>query len=395
MTTDIDIGPPSSEGDLQRFGVTLAHSLGFPPDRAPLWLERVGARNVRIARRGADVAGGVLLVPMGHWVGGRVVPCTGISGVAVAPEHRSRGVGGELMRVAIEEAHRDGVPLSSLYPATFPVYRAAGYEAAGTRIVYRVPLANLGAGDREPEMREVLADERGILRDLYDAQARTVNGAIARTPYFWARIHEPFSADNARAFIVEGDTGPEGYAVLWYRPGGGALAPNELPVRDVVARTPRAARRILRLLADHRSVARTATIAGGPASTLLLHMAEPRIEVSAMEQWMLRIVDVRGALERRGWSPLVRGELHLDVRDALLRENSRRWVLEIANGQAEVREGGSGAVTLDVRGLAALYTGHLSGPDLRVAGLADGADAELAKATALFCGSAPWDSDLF
>ena len=83
------------------------------------------------------------------------------------------------------------------------------------------------------------------------------------------------------------------------------------------------------------------------------------------------------------------------MRDALLRDNARRWVVEVADGQAHVREGGRGALSLDVRGLAALYTGHLSGADVRVAGLGDGSDADLATATALFAGSAPWESDFF
>jgi predicted acetyltransferase len=394
VSIDIDIGLPSGETDLPRFADIAARSLAFPAERALVWFERAGARNVRVARRGADVVGGHIVIPMGHWVGGRAVPCIGISGVAVAPEHRSRGVCSEMMRVALQDARREGVPLSSLYPATFPVYRAAGYEAAGSRFVYRIVLASIGPASRDVEVREVSSSDHAAIRDLYDANARTLTGAVARTPYFWTRIHEPFGED-ARAFLVEGDAGPEGYAVITYRPSPSPLAPAEIPVRDAVARTPRAARRILRLLADHRSVARTAAIPGGPGDVLLGHMTEPRLEVAEMQQWMLRVVDVRAALEGRGWPSSVRGELHVDVRDALLRENARRWVIEVGGGRAEVREGGSGAVTLDVRGLAGLYTGHLSGAGLRVAGLGDGSDEDLAKATALFAGPAPWAADFF
>jgi predicted acetyltransferase len=162
-----------------------------------------------------------------------------------------------------------------------------------------------------------------------------------------------------------------------------------------VARTPGAARRILRLLADHRSVARTATLVAGPGDPLLSHLREERVEVAELQRWMLRIVDVRGALDRRGWSPQVRGEVQLDVRDELLPDNARRWVLEVAGGRAQVREGGSGAVVLDVRGLASLYAGFMPAEELRVAGLCEGSDADLAKASALFAGPAPWLTDFF
>jgi predicted acetyltransferase len=393
VNLDLDIGVPDPD-DVPRFGAIAARSLGVSPERIPIWMERIGVRNLRVAHRGADVVGGLGVISMGHWFGGRVVPCTGISAVAVAPEHRSRGIAGELMRTALEEARRDGVPLSSLYPSTFPVYRAAGYETAGNRFVYRVPLANVASGGRELDVREATAEDHPTLRALYDARARTVAAAVERTRYFWTRIFEPLGED-ARAYLVTGDAGPEGYVVVSYRPSPSPLAPSELPVRDIVARTPAAARRILRLLADHRSVARTATLAAGPGDPVLMQLREELPELADMQRWMLRVVDVRGALERRGWSPHVRGEIELDVRDALLPDNERRWVLEVAGGRAQVREGGSGAVVLDVRGLASLYAGFLPAEELRVAGLCEGSDANLAKASALFAGPAPWLADFF
>jgi predicted acetyltransferase len=148
-------------------------------------------------------------------------------------------------------------------------------------------------------------------------------------------------------------------------------------------------------LADHRSTARSATLATGPGDPLLYLAREDKHEVTDVLRWMLRIVDVRAALTRRGWSSLVRGELHLDVRDPLLPENARRWVIEVADGRVDVREGGSGALAIDVRGLAALYSGFLPAEELRAADLCDGSDAELARATAMFAGPAPWAADVF
>jgi predicted acetyltransferase len=391
---DLDISVPTDPAEIAKFGVMAARSLGIPPERTPVWMERIGAANLRIVRRGSELVGGLGLIPMGHWLGGRSVPCVGISAVAVAPEHRSRGVATEMMRTALEEARRDGVALSSLFPATYPVYRAAGYESAGNRFVYRIPLAQLGPGAREPEMREATSDDHAVLHSLYDARARTGAGLVDRTRYFWTRIHEPFGED-ARSYVVVGDSGPEGYVVMWYRPGASPLAPNDLNVRDVVARTPGAARRILRFLVDHRSIARTASLVAGPGDPLLLQAREERIEITDVQRCMLRIVDVRLALEKRGWSPALRGEVHFDVRDPLLRDNARRIVLEVSGGRAEVREGGSGAVAIDVRGLAALYTGYLPAEELRVAGLCEGPDADLARATAIFVGPAPWLADHF
>jgi predicted acetyltransferase len=399
VTRDLDIGTPDAD-EIPRLRTILMRSLGMHLERAEAWVKRVGAPNLRVVRRGREVVAGHGVLRMGHWFGGRAVPCAGITAVGVATEHRSRGVAGAMLRAALEEAHRDGVPLSSLYPTTFPVYRAAGYESAGNRFIHRVPLASVGSGARGSDVAEVTAvtpQDHGTLRALYDARARSLAGMVDRTPYFWTRVFEPFG-EEACAYLVHGDGGPEGYVVLSYRPTPSPLAPNELPVRDVVARTPRAARRILRLLGDHRSVARCTLVTAGPADPLLMQLREERLEMAEMERWLLRIVDVRGALEGRGWSPHLRGELHLDVRDELLPGNARRWVLAVGDGRAQVREardGGRGAVTLDIRGLASLYSGFLSAEELRVAGLCDGSDADLATASALFAGPAPWLADMF
>ncbi len=397
MSLDVDIAFPADEREVAAFARIASRSLGFPSeDRAAALLARLGPRNLRVVRRGTEVVAGLGVIPMGHWFGGRSVASLGITVVAVSPEHRSRGIATELMRTVLEEARRDGIALSTLFPATFPVYRAAGYETAGNRFVYRIPLTSLGAGAREPEMRAATsAADHAAIRSIYDSRVRTLSGPTDRTraPYFWERLLD--SAEEARAFLVEGERGPEGYAVLSQRTPPASSHGPELPVRDAVACTPAAAARLLRFFADHRSISRTATFVGGPAEPLLLAAREERLEIAEMQRWMMRILDVRAALEQRGWRASARGELHFDVRDPLLRENGRRWVLDVSHGRGRVTEGGSGALTVDVRGLASLYSGYLTAEELHAAGLCEGADDTLAEASALFAGPAPWTPDFF
>jgi predicted acetyltransferase len=111
--------------------------------------------------------------------------------------------------------------------------------------------------------------------------------------------------------------------------------------------------------------------------------------------WLLRIVDVCGALAARGYPQGAEVEVHLEVRDTLLPANDGRFVLTIANGQGEVREGGRGGLRVDVRGLATLYSGHLSPEELRATGLLDGEPRDLAAAALAFAGPAPWMPDMF
>jgi predicted acetyltransferase len=392
---DLDVSPASDEGELTQYSEMALRSLGLSSSRAPKFLERLDPSTVRVARQGTEVVGGLAALPMGHWFGGRAVPCVGISALGVAAEHRSRGIASEMLRTVLEEARRDGVALSSLFPSTFPLYRAAGYETAGNRFVYRLALSTVGAGARELDVRLATPEDHPTIRALYEARARTSSGAIVRTPYFWRRVFEPPSGDETAAYVVLGASGTEGYVVLSQRGAQVALEPLDITVVDAVVRTPAAGLRVVRMLADHRSIATHARFAGGPGDPLLLLLREERLEVANALRWMLRIVDVRAALEKRGWPASASAEIHFDVSDPILRENARRWVLEVDRGRALVREGGGGGIRIDVRGLAALYSGFLAAEDLRVAGLCGGDDDALARASALFAGPAPWTADRF
>jgi predicted acetyltransferase len=91
----------------------------------------------------------------------------------------------------------------------------------------------------------------------------------------------------------------------------------------------------------------------------------------------------------------VETEVELDIADPLLPENGGRVVLSIAGGAADVRRGGSGAVRIDVRGLAALYTGHASPQTLASLGLVEGSAEHLARLALAFTGPSPWMQDFF
>jgi predicted acetyltransferase len=398
VALDIDIAPPANQREVLAFARVAAVSLGMASEeRALAGLERIGAANLRLARRGNEIIAGLGIIPMGHWFMGRSVPCAGVSVVAVAPEHRSRGVATELMRTLLVELRRDGTALSSLFPATYPLYRGSGYETAGTRFLYRLPLSSLGRGSRDVELRAATSDEDlAAMKRVYDARVRHLAGPTdrGRSPFFWRRVLEPIGED-VHTYLALGDKGCEGYAVMSYKAPPEQLAARELPVRDIAFLGASAAGRLLRLIADHDSIYRTMTFVGGPSDPLLTLMKEERPEVVDMKRWMLRIVDVRAALEKRGWRAGVRGELHFDLWDGLLRENSRRWVVEVAGGRAAVGEGGSGRLVIDIRGLAALYSGHLTAEELRAAGLCEGDPEDVAMATSLFAGPAPWTPDYF
>lgn len=394
-TNNIEVGRPANDAELKDFLRIVSQALFFPNANLNEWVRREGKENIRVARRRGRVVGGLIVQKMGQWFGGTSVPMTAVRVVGVAPEHRGGGVASRLMRAALVEMHGDRVSLSTLFPATQPVYRRVGYEQAGVRLRYRMPAGVIDLHDRSLSVRPMeLGDDHDVHR-LYAERASRTAGNLDRNRWAWQRLLDPPPWQTPiHGYLVQRESIAEGYILFSQKPGQ-PLHKNVIEVADLVAGTADAARQLLTFLADHRSMAEWIHWCGPPVDPLGFTLAEQQTTITERIDWMLRIVDVCGALESRGYPAAIQAELHLEVADDVLAHNHRRFILEVADGAGRVREGGRGDLHTDIRGLAAMYTGHLSAIDLKTTGYVEGPDNVLAMAAYIFAGPAPWMPDLF
>lgn len=344
-----------------------------------LWIARLGERNLRVAKVDGELVGGLGVYPLGQWFVGNSVPMGGIAAVGIAPEQRGRGLAARMVSGAMKELREQGVPLSALYASTQHVYRSVGFEQAGHKVEYALPVDATPLGGRDvPVVRSASA------HDLVH-RVRPVHGNLDRSAGAWARVLMP-RGESAHAYLV----GDDGYVVFTQE---GDHAPYDLLVRDWCAPTPDTARRIWTFLADHRSLAKELRWWGPVTEPMLALLPEARWQVRKAERWMLRILDVPGALRLRGWAG--EGKLHLSVRDPLFYENDGHWILEVQGGVAQVRPGGKGSLRMDVRGLAPLYSGLFNPEQLRRLGWIEGDEEAIATAGRLFAAPEPWMNDHF
>jgi predicted acetyltransferase len=385
---NLEYGPVRAD-ELDELNNLLEQALTFGVGTMAPWTEMIGHEHMRVVRRDGRPVSGMSTIPMGHYFGGRSVPAGGVTAVGVAPEARGTGVGLWMIQRSLEELHGQGVPLATLYPATTTFYRRAGYERAAQRIIYEVPASAIGVRDYTLEASPAGPDEYAIIKQLYAQQGARGSGFIDRPDFYWKQFLEP-KEKRSYKYIVRREGAPEGYVVFnhatWNEP---------LQVRDIVALTPRAGRRLLTLLADHRSMIETVRLPGGPNDTLLFLLAEQKQKVSWALDLMLRIVDVAGALGARGYPPGLSAELHFDIQDDLLGQNNGPFVLNVAEGCGSARQGGQGRIRLHVRDLAALYSGYMTPQQLRASGTLEGPEEDLGLAGLVFAGPQPWTPDMF
>ncbi len=384
-------GPPIGE-ELDRLAAILSEAFTAPSDGVRRRMDRLGTQRLRVLRRGGSVQAGLWLLDMGQFWGGRPVPTTGVAAVGVAPESRGGGTGFALMKSVLEELRGRGVALSALYPATQTLYRKAGYDQAGVRYSLEVPANLIGVRDRTLPVRPLTEADLPAVRDAYTAFARERSGHLDRCEPIWHRIRRP-NEEEAKAYgVVEGGR-LTGYL---YFTAHKEASGYDLRISDLAASTGASARRLLTFLADHSSLARKIHWPVGSLAHPLIHLIpEQRYRATLADIWMIRVVDVKAALEARGYPMGARGSLALEVADDVLPGNAGRIVLEVAEGRGRVSPGGDGALRVGARGLATLYSGFLTPWELSLAGLLEGEAGALGAAAAVFGGPAPGMPDMF
>ena len=333
--------------------------------------------------------------------GGRPVPASQVSGLSIGVEHRGRGAAGELLRGYLAEAHDRGAGISTLFPATVPLYRRAGYEYAGTWTLYEAAARNLPLGWPEGHRAtQAPADEVASLHERFARVAQRRSGQIERDPSWW---RYDLLADRGQGppqvFLIDGPDGPDGWAILKLseRVTSQAVTPT-VQVIDWGAASEGGWRSLLALAAGFASVDAVVNWKGPDPEPLALLMREQDLHQVRQQRWMLRVVDVPRAFSARGYPERLRGGLTIRVHDEVCPWVDGTWSIEVQEGEGKAarvaRE--ERAASTGANGLAALFAGYVEPRDLAELGMVQGLTTEdLEFLDALHAGPKPWSPDFY
>jgi predicted acetyltransferase len=385
-------GKPDGDSDARVYADIAAQSFAMPPSHARMWVGMLGQDSFRVIRDGADVQGGLALLPMGQFFGGRRVESCGIAAVAVLPHLRGRGIATTLMRSTLHEMADMGVAVSTLYSASNALYGGQGWSIAGTRTRYDIPGPLIAATRKAGQGLRAIQDPNAPeIREIYGRFAASSNGMLDRHEAIWASINR--AEEDKPLYGVLHD---EGYLLYAQTRHPGATN-HEIEIRDFAWLTPQAGAALASAMAGQGTQVST--------FTLWCHENEPLLEwllpemvlpVAARQYWMLRIVNADKALQQRGWPAGLSTEFTFTLKDDVLEGQSGPRTVRVRDGSAEVERAATGAgPELDVRGLSALFSGLRAPAELRRLGLLSGDDSRDGLLAAAFAGPSPALHDFF
>lgn len=382
----------SSSEDVTQLQNVLAQCFNISQQRYQVYLNRISKEQFRIICQADRVIGGLAMMPMKQWWGGRQVALTGLASVGVVPEHRGEGAAIALLQQTLRELYTSNVALSVLFPLTPSLYQRVGYGQGGVACGWEMPIATISRQARPLPLHRISANPLPVLQSLHQQQAILLNGQFDRHLLIWQRLFQTRGQEMTYAYLVGSPEQPEGYVII------NQPTPEQesnLRIKDWCILTSQAGHSLWAFIANHRSQAKTVRWRGGVIDPLTALLTMPTTTVRRLTRWMLRIVDVRLALAQRGYASQVATELHFEIQDDLLPANNDKFILSIANGIGTVSQGGRGELKLPIQGLASLYTGLFSPYQLKLMGQLQAPDVALNAASSVFAGSPPWTPDFF
>jgi len=337
-------------------------------------------------------------------VGGRRVSTAGVAGVVVAPEYRGSGLARQVMTHLLAEARRRGAVISTLFRTAPGLYRSLGYEEVAELVDGTYPAAALaGTRAERTTVRRARTADGPTIRKIYADLAASGSMLLTRDGACFTASDPELIAAFDGITVAEEDGRIVGYASWDRRSGYGQSS--VLAVTELLSLTGDGYRALLSTVGSFGSVA--PTVALRTSGTDPVHWLVPGAgwQVTEVRQYMLRIVDLAGAVAARGWPPGAQADVVLEVADPLCPWNSGRHRLLVQDGDGRIEpvagtSSGPTAVltvtTVTPGGLAVLYAGGVPVSTLRRGGLLTGGSASGdAELDAAFAGPRPAILDYF
>lgn len=294
--------------------------------------------------------------PLSVRMRGTWLPTGGVTAVSSPPEHRRRGLVGEMLAASLAEYRDRGWPLAALRPFDEAFYARYGWATGVRRHVATVEVDALATTQEAASGSFHRVDPSaapGAFDDTFAAWLEGYGLATDRTDDWWRdRVTQTYESP-LYCYAWERDGDVRGYVL--YEVEEGTLETHEFAHADHEAYL-----NLLRFCHDHDSQVETVRLRGPDHGRLLDVVADRgAVELEAKAGQMVRIVDVPAALSALEYPGVGEARVTLAVVDDHAPWNEATFEVAVEDGAARVAETDARPnATVDVGTLSQLFVGY-------------------------------------
>lgn len=335
---------------------------------------------------------GLWYTPYQMQVGSTFLPMGGVAAVVSRPESRNQGLVRDLMTRMHQHMRAEKRPLAVLMPFKNSFYGRMGYADSFYIHEYLFEPHQLA---RSPvgsyTLRQVDGTKHWVTLERLRLECSShYNGTVHRDARYWQwRCFDTWRGQR-HVYVVESEprggkrkttTTPTGFLIANLLP---TLERADLRVVQAIWKDPGTLGAILQFLRGLRDQVKEIRWFLPVDIDLYPYFEDPKIKVLYWPKMMLKLVDLKAAIELRRYPADFNGELTLDVTaDDTSTWNAGKWRIIWDSGNASIRKSirsvpGATVVKTDIQTLAVIYSGHRCTSQLAKAGLLKASPAAIA-----------------
>jgi predicted acetyltransferase len=346
----------------------LSFAEEIPPADTAVWTRIIDPERVFAAFDGEVLAGTGGLFDMVMTVPGNELATGGVTLIGVLPTHRRRGILTAMMRYQMDFLRARNISIAILWASEASIYQRFGFGSATPSLELNLERSRARFVNPSPQVghtRFVTKDEAlDLMPPIYDRVRSETPGMYRRDREWWAShsIYDDVEGnkEDGKLYLAvwEHDGTPGAYASYRvkhdWKDGNPA---GTVRLREVMAATPLGYREIWRYVLGIDLIAHIWS-QNQPLDSPLQHLLVDQRSLGARvyDGLWLRLVNVQGALEGRGYND--EGRFVLELHDSFCPWNDGSYALEVKGGEGRLtRTAEPAGLTMSAADLGACYLG--------------------------------------
>lgn len=282
---------------------------------------------------GDKLAGLLYIHPYDMFFWRKSVPMGGIGLVSTLPEYRHRHCASNLLVKSVEIMKDRGYIFSALGPFSYAFYRKYGWELAFNAKKYSIPIDELkGLGVGNGVFHPLTLNDIDAMARVYERHYSRYNGAINRDKKNWEIKIKELERNQAYGYGCSRQVnGLDGYILYSIKEG-------TFNIEEIAYDSLETKLELLRFVYYHSAQVNKVSWRAPIDDNTVLLLDNPRIEQKIEAGMMIRVIDVKKALEAYVYPLVYKGSFTIKVEDEYAPWNNGIFKVSIGEGTAMVED---------------------------------------------------------